>query len=102
MIIGNKNSLSVSFFPLEYESELIINADAIISGGSSFQRFQTVRRWDTKISQIVSSIQQIQFAESGRPHRSGNRPSGFRIHPIEQIFRGTSLKTVNHYTNIRF
>lgn len=100
MIVSNKNVVCVPVSPLENESELVVDADAVTSCKPSLKQFQTIAGWDTEVPQVVSTVQQVKLTQGNCPNWFRNRSSGLGIYSIEQILRSPVFEALDHDSNI--
>ena len=56
VVVSNLNIESVTVFPTEADTVLIVNADAIVSSTIAFQCFQPVRRRRCQVSKLIRAI----------------------------------------------
>lgn len=58
MIVHNFNVVSVSAFPPEADSPLVIHSDAMLTFAVSFQRLQTIARRHEQLPNVCGGVQE--------------------------------------------
>jgi hypothetical protein len=69
VVVGYFNVKGASGLPAETESPLVIDSDAVVSFPVSFQSFETICRWNSKVIDVFSGIKHRQFAKSHQGER---------------------------------
>jgi len=60
----------MAVLPFETNPELLVYPDAVLIFPVAAKAFQTIRRWDRKLSDFSNTIYLIQLALGNRPQRS--------------------------------
>lgn len=79
MVIGNLNLEGIAILPAETDPVLIIDPDAVLPSPVSLQQFKAIRRWRSKIPQLVRAIELNQLSK----RYAGNPLEPFNTTPIE-------------------
>ena len=96
MIICDQNVMCICIGPLEHDPVLIVHPDAVGAAPPPFQRFQAVTGRHTKVSQVMSCIQQIKFAYNDGPNDLRNAPRSLGVYAVKQVLCCTVAETQDH------
>ena len=99
MIVYNRDFLGVSGNPREHNSILVVDANRVVSRPSPLESFQSVRRWNSKVSQLMGGIEHIKLSSGNGPNSIGYSTGRFSIKPVEYIF-GCLISKVNDHGTV--
>jgi len=80
----------------EYDPILVVDADRMKSLEVSAQLFQSVVRWNPKVSERGGAIEQIELALNELPNRFRNPTSIFRVLPVIEVLSDLVSEPSNH------
>jgi hypothetical protein len=79
VIVDNFHLVRVGSFPPETDSQLIVDADAVLAFTGSFQFFQSVPWGNPQIREIDRGIDHQKLAQQGRSYRIRKSPDTVTI-----------------------
>jgi hypothetical protein len=70
VVIDNFDLVGISILPFETNPELLVYPDAVLTFSVTAKTFQTITRWNGKLSDFSDTIDLIQLALGNRPQRA--------------------------------
>jgi hypothetical protein len=102
MIVNYSDAVCVVPSPLKDHSKLIVDPYAMVCCQIAFDPLQPIPRWNSKILEVVSGIEHIEFSSTDRPTVLRHMPSSLRIFAIEDVFSGLVADVQDHGITYRF
>jgi hypothetical protein len=93
MIIHDLNIARVPILPAKANPPLIVDADAVLTGATSLERFQPVGGWNTQIDEATGVVEHTELA-AGCVLNVGRKSAGQLPLPNPGCFG--ALKILNH------
>jgi hypothetical protein len=94
MIIHDFHVMRISFMEAETDSILIVHPDAVLSGASALQGFQTITRWNPQVPQIRREMKHQKLARCGLFSLTSQKTRGFAGY--EKLLRPLACKGYYH------
>lgn len=76
VVVGDLNFSGTLISPLEANTVLVVDSDAVLTGSVAFELFETIAWWDSQVLQILGLVQLIQFSSGNLPQRRGTNLAG--------------------------
>jgi len=93
MIIDDLDLICIAVTPLEADSPLVVDANAVLAGAIPYQLLEVVPWRNAKVFQCLGSVQKQQFPQSGSLEKAGQLLDG---ETLKQAFGLLVAKTANH------
>ena len=87
MVVCDLDFVGMAVLPVEADTVLIVDANAVLSGSIAFQAFQPIPRWGHQVSQIPSPIDLVKLPSRGVPQAGRAGRTGIpATDSIEYVF----------------
>jgi hypothetical protein len=96
MIVHYFDQFGVGSSPLEDQAKLVVDPYTVISRQVALELFKAISRGHLKVSELMSSIEHIEFSASNGPGGLWNAPGCPGIFAIEDVFRGLVTEVEDH------
>ena len=86
VVVGDFDLVGISRLPAKTDTELIVDADTVLTLPVTPQPFQPIPRWDLEFANLSHPVQLVQFASRHGPNRLRTDTASRRsIRPVKDI-----------------